>query len=151
MFIKHNNFINTKNDAGTGNLSSQIRAELRGLSVIQDGTGDGHAHRVRATCGRHQDHMTAPSTPGPTPVRRYLFCLVFVQAFLSLQPLPFSAFPTVWGVWLLFSASGSLLLFLRNNCYCKAEYKYKAGKKKLSPSDVKQMIMAKKRFGRYKL
>lgn len=49
LFIKHNDLVDTEHDAGAGNLSGQVRAELRGLSVIQDRPGQSHTHCVGAT------------------------------------------------------------------------------------------------------
>lgn len=49
LFIKHNDLVDTEHDAGAGDLSSQVRPELRGLSVIQDGPGQSHTHCVGAT------------------------------------------------------------------------------------------------------
>lgn len=68
IFIEHNNFINTKNNTCTGNLSSQICAEFRGLSVIQDRTRDSHTDCGSSTCERHPHRITAPCTGRPTPV-----------------------------------------------------------------------------------
>lgn len=49
FFIKHDNLVDTKHDAGAGDLSGQVGPQLRGLSVIEDGPRQGHTDGVRAT------------------------------------------------------------------------------------------------------
>lgn len=52
LLIKHDNLIDTEHDTGASDLASKICTKLRGLSVIQDGTGQGHADGVSPTCLR---------------------------------------------------------------------------------------------------
>lgn len=49
VFVKHDDLVDAEHDTGPGDLPGQVRTKLGGLSVVQDGTRQGHAHRVRPT------------------------------------------------------------------------------------------------------
>lgn len=48
-FIKHYDLINRENNAGAGDLSGQVRAKFRRLSIIQDRPRQSQTHRVSPT------------------------------------------------------------------------------------------------------
>lgn len=72
VLVEHHDLIHAEDGTGSGNLSSEVCAQLRRLSVVQDGAGQGHAQRVVPPCKQGEGLGAAQGLPAAPPAPRVL-------------------------------------------------------------------------------
>lgn len=72
VLVEHHDLIHAEDGTGSGDLSSEVCAQLRRLSVVQDGAGQGHAQRVVPPCKQGDGVGATQGLPAAPPAPRGL-------------------------------------------------------------------------------